>query len=298
MRTVIALIALIALSTAFSAGVRAGDWHDHHRYIVTTAWVAERLKDPRLVLFHVGDRKEYDSLHLPGAQHLPVRDFAKPFVEGSLVLELPDPSALDSALEARGVTDSSLIVIYPGKDWFSPSARVYLTLEWFGLGGRAYLMDGGMPAWTREGKPLTAETLNVARGNVTPRVRDDVVVTKDWVQARLDEPKVAIIDSRTANFYTGQDTGNASRPGHIPGARNLPFDNFVDSTGRYLKPEAAKALFTAAGMAEGKTSVSYCHVGQQASLVWLMARFAGYDARMYDGSFQEWTRDPAMPVEK
>jgi thiosulfate/3-mercaptopyruvate sulfurtransferase len=297
MRRISAYIVLVTIFTAGPAAT-AGDWHDHHRFIVTTSWVHERLKDPRLVLFQVGDRKEYDSLHLPGAQHLPVRDFAKPYVEGSLVLELPDPSALDSTLEARGITDSSIIVIYPGKDWFSPSARIYLTLEWFGLGGRAYLMDGGMQAWAGEGKPLTAETLKVARGSVTPRVRDDVVVTKEWVPARLEDAKVSILDSRNPNFYTGQDTGNASRPGHIPGARNLPFDTLVDSTGRFLKPEAAATLFAEAGMAEGKTAVSYCHVGQQASLVWLMARFAGYDARMYDGSMQEWTRDPDAPLVK
>lgn len=297
MRRIRAFVVLATVCTAAPAAT-AGDWHDHHRFIVTTSWVHERLKDPRLVLFQVGDRKEYDSLHLPGAQHLPVRDFAKPYVEGSLVLELPEPSALDSTLEARGVTDSSIIVIYPGKDWFSPSARIYLTLEWFGLGGRAYLMDGGMQAWAGEGKPLTAETLKVAPGSVTPRVRDDVVVTKDWLRARLDDPKVSILDARTANFYTGQDTGNASRPGHIPGAKNLPFDSLVDSTGRYKKPDEVKVLFAAGGMADGKTAVSYCHVGQQASLVWLMARFAGYDARMYDGSFQEWTRDPDAPVVK
>lgn len=298
MRSIIAAIVLCATAVP-PAVVTAGDWHDHHRFIVTTSWVRERLDDPRLVLFHVGDRREYDSLHLPRAQHLPVRDFAKPYVEGSLVLELPDPAALDSALEARGVTDSSLIVIYPGKDWFSPSARVYLTLDWFGLGRRAWLMDGGMPAWIAEGLPVTAETTAaIARGSVTPRLRDDVVVGREWVAERLDDPAVAVIDARNPNFYAGQDTGNASRPGHLPGARNIPFDSFVDTTGRYLKPEQAGALFAAAGLTKGRLAVTYCHVGQQASLVWLMARLAGYDARMYDGSMQEWTRDPAAPLVK
>jgi thiosulfate/3-mercaptopyruvate sulfurtransferase len=300
MRAINSFVVLVSFVTLFTAvpAATAGDRHDHRRVIVTTSWVHDRLKDPRLVLFQVGDRKEYDSLHLPGAQHLPVRDFAKPFVEGSIILDLPEPAALDSTLEARGVTDSSIIVIYPGKDWFSPSARIFLTLEWFGLGDRAYLMDGGMQAWIAEGKPVTADTPKAARGNVTPRVRDDVVVTKEWVREHLDDPKVAILDARNPNFYTGQDTGTASRPGHIPGARNLPFDTLVDSTGHYRKPDELKALFAAVGMAEGKTAVSYCHVGQQASLVWLMARVAGFDARMYDGSFQEWTRDPDAPVVK
>ncbi len=125
-----------------------------------------------------------------------------------------------------------------------------------------------------------------------------MVVTRDWVRGRLEDPRVALLDARDPEFYTGQDTGNASRPGHIPGAKNLPFDSFIDSTGHYKKPDEIRALFTERGMDTTRTAVSYCHVGQQACLLYVMARFSGYDARMYDGSMQEWTRDPEMPVVK
>lgn len=294
MRHVIAAFVLtVSMAPAPAA---AGGLPDRSGAVVPTAWVAERLNDPRLVLFQVGDRKEYDSLHLPRAQFFSTRDVAKPFVEGAVALELPDPAALDSTLEARGVTDSSLIVLYPGKDWFTPTARIFLTLEWFGLGDRVRYMDGGMPAWIAEGRPVTADTAKPAHGNVTPHLRADIVAAKDWVRSHLDDPKVAVLDARNPEYYTGRDTGSGSRPGHIPGARNLPFDTLVDTTGHFLRPEALKALYAAAGMAEGKTAVSYCHIGQQASLVWLMARTLGYDAKMYDGSMHEWTRDPEMPV--
>ena len=292
------IIAFVVLSFLGSAAAAAGDWHEHHRIIVTTSWVHERLKDPRLVLLHVGDPKEYDSLHLPGAQFLPVRDIAKPFVEGSLSLELPETGRLDSVLEARGISDSSIVVLYPGKDWFTPTARVYLTLDYFGLGDRAFLMDGGMPAWISEGKPVTATLPEITPGKVTPQPRNDVVVTKNWVRERLEDPKVVLLDARNPQFYTGQDTGNASQPGHLPGAKNLPFDSLIDSTGHYKTPDQLRALFAGRGMDTNKTAVSYCHVGQQACLVYVMARFLGYEARMYDGSMQEWTRDPEMPVVK
>jgi thiosulfate/3-mercaptopyruvate sulfurtransferase len=292
------IIAFIVLATLFAVvpAAEAGGPTGASGAIVSTAWVREHLQDPRLILFQVGDRKEYDSLHLPRAQFLQLRDVAKRWVEGANVLELPEPAVLDSVLEARGVTESSIIVIYPGKDWFSPSSRIYLTLEWFGLGANAHILDGGMPAWIADGGRVTAETVAVEKGSVTPRLRDDVVVTKEWVRSRLDDPKVALLDARDPVFYTGQDTGNASRPGHLPGAKNLPFDSLVDTTGHFKKPAEIKALFAASGMAEGKTAVSYCHVGQQATLVYLMARVLGYDARMYDGSMQEWTRDPDAPL--
>ncbi len=264
--------------------------------IVTTSWVADRLGDSSLVLLHVGDRMEYDSLHLPGALFISTREISTPRAEGTFSLELPPVELLDSLFESKGVSDSSIVVIYPGNDWFTPSARVWLTLDYLGFGERAFLMDGGMTAWKREGRPLTVELPSVPPGSFTPHPRSDVVVSKAWVYSHLRDTKVALLDARNPVYFTGQDTGNSSRPGHIPGAKNLPFDAMVDSTNHFRKgPEVVK-LFRDAGMRKGKTAVSYCHIGQQASLIYVMAKDAGFDARMYDGSMQEWTADPEMPV--
>jgi len=265
--------------------------------VVTTSWVADRIHDPFLVLLHVGDRREYDSLHLPGACFISMREISAPRTEGSLSLELPSPELLDSVFESKGVSDHSTIVIYTGKDWFTPSARVWLTLDYLGFGDRVYLMDGGMMGWKSEGRPLTADLPKVTPGSFTPHPRKDVVVSKSWVYGKLKDPKVALLDARNPVYYSGQDTGNASRPGHIPGAKNLPFESLVDSTNHFIKKSEILGLFKAAGMKDDRTAVSYCHIGQQASLVYVMARVAGFDARMYDGSMQEWTADPEMPVD-
>jgi len=264
--------------------------------IVTTSWVADRIDDPSLVLLHVGDRGEYDSLHLRGACFISTREISAPRVEGSLSLELPSVQLLDSVFESKGISDGSTVVIYPGNDWFTPAARVWLTLDYLGFGGRTFIMDGGMTAWKAEGRPLTAELRKAAPGSFTPHPRRDVVVSKSWVYDRLKDPKVAILDARNPVYYTGRDTGNASRPGHIPGAVNLPFDSMVDSTNHFKPSDEILTLFRDAGMEKGKTAVSYCHIGQQASLLYVMAKEAGYEARLYDGSMQEWTADPEMPV--
>ncbi|HLB00531.1 MAG TPA: sulfurtransferase [Bacteroidota bacterium] len=264
--------------------------------IVNTSWVSKRLIDPSLVLLHVGDRGEYDSLHLPGARFISTREISAPSPEGSLSLELPAVEFLDSVFEAKGVSDRSTIVIYPGNDWFTPSARVWLTLDYLGFSDHVHLMDGGMTAWKAEGKPLTAEIPALTPGSFTPHPRNDVVVSKSWVYGKLKDPKVALIDARNPVYYTGQDTGNASRPGHIPGAKNLPFDSMVDSTNHFRAKSEIIDLFKTAGMDRGKTAVSYCHIGQQASLLYVMARVSGFEVRMYDGSMQEWTADPDMPV--
>ncbi len=264
--------------------------------IVTTSWVAGRINDTSLVLLHVGDRGEYDSLHLYGACFISTREISAPRTEGSLSLELPTVELLDSVFESKGVSDNSTIVIYPGNDWVTPAARVWLTLDYLGFGGRTFIMDGGMTAWKAEGRPLTAEVRKATTGSVTPHPRHDVVVSKKWVRDRLKDPDIALLDARNPVYYSGKDTGNASRPGHIPGAKNLPFDSMLDSTNHFRNPAEILDLFGAAGMAEGKTAVSYCHIGQQASLLYVMAKAAGFEARLYDGSMQEWTADPDMPV--
>ena len=106
-----------------------------------------------------------------------------------------------------------------------------------------------------------------------------------------------MVDARNPQFYDGRDTSHA-RPGHIPGARNLPFDEIVDSSGYFKSPAQLAELFRGAGAASGELVVAYCHIGQQASLVWFGARLLGYDARLYDGSFTEWTTLQQYPVER
>jgi thiosulfate/3-mercaptopyruvate sulfurtransferase len=284
------VIALLTLSIAL-AGQAPRD-----SMLVNTAWLADRLSDPKLVLFQVGERPEYERAHIPGAQFIEMRDVAAPRGPG-LILELPAAARLDSALEARGVSDDSRIVLYWGSDWMSPTARVYLTLAWAGLGARVSILDGGLPAWRAEGRPVTTDVPTPKPGSLTIRPLSDIVVNATWVAQQLNDPHVAIVDARNPQFYDGRDTSHA-RPGHIPGARNLPFDEIVDSSGYFKSPAQLTELYRGAGGAPGKLLVAYCHIGQQASLVWFGARLLGYDARLYDGSFTEWTTLQQYPVER
>lgn len=266
------------------------------RFIVTPEWVAERLGGDQLVLLHVGREDEYVDAHLPGARFVDRSAISAPMQEGAVVLEMPAVEQLESAFEALGISDSSLVVVYWGTDWVSPSARVVLTLDYIGLGTRSFLLDGGMPAWVAEGRGTTEEIPEANRGNLTPHQRSDVLVDLRWVQNHLDNPSVQIIDSRDREFYTGQEEGNASRAGHLPGASSIPFHEMLDDALRFKSPEELRKLLHEGGMAPGKTAVSYCHIGQQASVTYLVARILGYEARMYDGSMNEWSRYPELPL--
>ncbi|NOT06875.1 MAG: sulfurtransferase [Gemmatimonadales bacterium] len=283
---------LLALTVAVISAAQA------QPLLVTTDWLAQHLNDRGLVIFHIGDqasRSTYDEGHIPGAQFLaPLSEFGAPRVEGALSLELPSPERLDSVLEAKGISDDTRIVLYAARGYYSPTSRALLTLEYAGMAGRVSILDGGLEIWKREGRPLTAEAPVVSVGRFTRTPNATIVTTADFVKAHLEDPAVRVIDARDTLFYQGRSQ-NQNSNGHIPGAGSIPFGSIIDSTGKYLPPAALRAAFAQAGVKDGQTVVTYCHIGQQATVVWFAARVLGFAAKLYDGSFQDWSRQ-ALPI--
>jgi len=266
--------------------------------IVSADWLARHLNDDGLVLLQVGDKKEYDAAHIPGAQFIQTSDISTPRGQG-LILELPPVDQLKATFEKFGVTDKSRIVVYFGKDWVTPTARVYFTLDYLGLGNSTSILDGGLPAWQAAHQAVTAELRAPKAGSFTPRPKANLVVDAAWVNANLSKPGVAILDARASKFYTGEDAGQMPRGGHIPRAKSIPFSTLVeDPTNKFKSAEALRALFDAAGVKTKDAVATYCHIGQQARLLYFVARYLGYDAHLYDGSFQDWSNRSELPVEK
>lgn len=266
--------------------------------LVTPAWLLEHKADKNLVLLHVGAPAEFGAEHLPGAQLISPQDLAIPKAEGALFLQLLPPDPLRERLEGYGISDDSRVIVYFGKDWVSPATRVYFSLDAAGLGARTSLLDGGMPAWKAAGGRVTAEIESHPRGKISATPRPELVAQLEKVKASLGKPGIAIVDSRKPQYYDGSDPGSMPRAGHIPGAKSVPFDALLNDDNA-MKSEAKTAeVFKAAGIKPGDTVVSYCHIGQQATVVYFAARRLGYDALLYDGSWDEWARQPDLPIEK
>jgi thiosulfate/3-mercaptopyruvate sulfurtransferase len=266
--------------------------------VVSTSWLAEHLKDPHLVLLHVGEQKEYDAGHIPGARYVKLDDISVSSHdrENGLMLEMPQPDSLRARLEALGISNDSRVIVYYGNDWVSPATRVIFTLDYAGLGASAALLDGGMPAWKSEGRALTTVAPKPAAGQLAALRIKPIVVDAAWVKNRLGTPNFHLIDGRAAMFYDGVQTGG-SRKGHIAGAKSLPYTEIAGDDLHLRSAGELRALFARAGVAPGDTVVAYCHIGQQATAVLFAARSIGHPVLLYDGSYQDWSRRTELPVE-
>jgi thiosulfate/3-mercaptopyruvate sulfurtransferase len=255
---------------------------------VSTAWLKQHSNDPDLVLLFTSGPP--DQPRIPGAHYIDRTSFSED--SPARGLELPSAAHLDSALEALGVSDRSRIVVYAGDlRGTTNAARLYLTLAWAGLGDRTSMLDGGLQAWRAAGGSVTTDRTPppATRGIITLHPRTDIVVPAGWVKDRLGRPGSIVIDARMESGFAD---------GHLPAARHLLFSAVLDSAGFFRPAHELRALFASTGAAPSDTVVAYCSVGLVASLTWFGARLAGYNARMYDGSFSEWSTLAGYPVER
>jgi thiosulfate/3-mercaptopyruvate sulfurtransferase len=269
--------------------------------LVTPDWLNVHLNDPDLVIFYVGQKALYDSIHIPGAQFIKTSELSLPREEGKLALELPEISKIDTVLEKYGVSNNSRIVLYFGKDWISPTTRIYFILDYAGLGENTSILDGGLQAWQRSGYPLTSETEQRAKGKLDLKADPNKITDFENVSSNLNSKQIKIVDARDERYFSGKDNafGRIKRPGHIPGAVNLPYYSVVNnSLLTFESIEKIDSLFNSNGITRDKEVFPYCHIGQQATVIYFAAKYLGYKVKLYDGSYEDWENHVDAKVEK
>lgn len=284
---------LLTLALIFSSSAQSRK----NPIFVSARWLAEHLHDPDLVVLHVAfTRPEYRLAHIPGARFLWYDWLSVSTPDAST--EMPSPMQADSVLDGLGITDRSTIILCFAGSNVSTTTRIFLALSYFGLEDQTSILDGGLEMWRSEKLPVTSETPRVQRTHLSLHVNPSVITDAEGVKAVLDNPDVAIVDARDKRFFDGVG-GSISRTGHIKGAKSIPFSAVLDSTNHLKSQSALERIFADAGIRKGMKVVTYCHVGQQATLVYAVAKELGYDAAVYDGSFQDWgLRGEDYPVER
>ena len=266
--------------------------------VVTTAWLAQHLHDPHIVVIEVTDERHQviqshaTPGHIPGSRDLP---FGLIIVtRDGLDWELPPVDSLQSVFEALGVSNSSHVIVYAPE--LPMAARALMTLDYLGLKHFA-LLNGGLEKWVAEGRPVSPFGSANAHGHLTPHARPEMIVTANRLSTSAGLRNLALIDTRSDVEYlgTGEHRGMPSK-GHLQGARQLQWQQLtVQNSPALLLDRAQLASLFSARVPARDTVVTYCWVGYRASATYFVARYLGYPVRLYDGSYQDWLRR-GLPV--
>jgi thiosulfate/3-mercaptopyruvate sulfurtransferase len=259
--------------------------------LVSADWLEANLYRSDLVILHASqDGSDYEQEHLPGAR-LILADRIAWEGETGVGTELRSSAEIRQVLEEAGVFDGSTVVVYGSNPMLA--ARLWMTLDVMGVGtGSPLFLDGGLTLWVEEGRPVTADVPAVSRGRLRLLSHPQRLASAEWILARLGHDDLALVDARPTAEYTGADggLGGRVRPGHIPGAYQLDWEDLIESRERprFLPFEELAARFTVAGADPDDTVVTYCQVGLRSSVTYMIARMLGFETRLFDGSWRDW----------
>jgi len=275
----LAISAVCSSVLALSTLCYAADSTAHREMLVSTAWLADHLDDANVVVLQVGDdRSNYQKEHIPGARFLSTNDFTTG--HSGLMVELPTVEKLRQTFEMLGVKDDTRVVIYT-VDWYPVAARAFFTLDYLGHTNTA-LLDGSLAQWKAENRPVTGEEAKIARGSLQPHVNSSVLaLLADAKAASQSGSQTILVDSRPQRRYVA---------GHLPGADHIFWEETVANSNKpvFLPPDDLRKLFASRGVTPGHKLVTYCEIGLQASHMYFVAKYLGYDVSMFDGSFYQW----------
>ena len=272
--------------------------------VVSTEQLAQQVNDPAWIVIDCrftltnteAGRAAYARGHIPGALYAHLdQDLAGSKNGSNGRHPLPDAQAFAQKLGAWGIDAKTQVVVYD--DSFGAIAvRLWWMLRWMGHDAVA-LLDGGLPKWQREQRPLTTDLPQVTPKVFTAQVRHDMVVDTDAV---LRATSALIVDARAEMRFIGEIEPLDPVAGHVPGAKNLPFDDNLAMDGTLLPAAELRERYTE--LLDGKSPeqvIHMCGSGVTTCHNLLAMEIAGLKGgKLYAGSWSEWVADPSRPVAK
>ena len=264
--------------------------------LVSTEWLAShrgdaalRIVDGTYFLPHLkrDAAAEFRARHLPGAVRFDIDDIKDP--GNPLPHMLPDPDTFAAKVGALGIANDHAIVAYDGLGLMS-AARVWWMFRVFGHDTVAVL-DGGLPKWLKEARPIETGDAAPAPARFTARFRPELVRDLDAVAADLQSRREQVVDARSRGRFTGAEPEIRAglRGGHMPGAKNLPYTDLLGADATMVPPDRIEAAFRAADIDPARPIVTSCGSGVTACVLALGLHLIGHtNTAVYDGSWTEW----------
>ena len=314
-------ITLLIAATGELACSRQESTESRAEMLASTEWLETNLRDPNLTILHVGrDEDSYRAGHIPGAYFVNWREVA--VERQGIPEEVPTLNALVKLARELGVTTSAThedyhalaqaflgvvgghwepkrrIVVYDDGLGLA-AAQVYVALDYIGAAEQAALLDGQLRTWKAEGRPISTEPPEPKHSEYVPKVHPELFVSLDFVQEVVIEQKelhgseIALLDVRPQREFSGRYAGRGiNRPGHIPGAVNLPWLENLVSSERPLLGSSSDLFrrYQEAGLQPEGLIVTYGRTGAEAALAYFTLKYLGFDVRIYEGGFVEWSR--------
>jgi thiosulfate/3-mercaptopyruvate sulfurtransferase len=276
----------------------------HPNTLVSTAWLAEHLHDPNLVIVESNeDVLLYDTGHIEGAVkidwHMDLNDaVTRDYLDGEGFAEL---------MRRKGISRESTVVFYGDNfNWWAAYA-----LWVFSLFGHpdVRLLDGGRAKWKEEGRPMTTDVPKRERTDYPVIERDDSAI-RAYQQQVLEHQAAGrpLVDVRSPQEFRGEllhmpdyPQEGTLRGGHIPGAASVPWKRAANDDGTFRSADELRAIYAdEIGLSPDDDIVTYCRIGERSSHTWfVLTHLLGYEkVRNYDGSWTEWGNMVRVPIAK
>jgi thiosulfate/3-mercaptopyruvate sulfurtransferase len=275
--------------------------------LIETSALAALLNDPSLAIvdcrFDLKDTsaggRAYETAHIPGAVYADVdRDLSAPKTGTNGRHPLPEVDIFVATLGRLGIDAGTQVIVYD-QDSGGFASRLWWMLRWLGHDGVA-LLNGGFAKWSAEGRPTKSGVEARPRQVFVPRVQPQMMVNATDLEGIVGKSDWRLIDARARERFRGDVEPIDKVAGHIPGAVNVPFLENLDANGTFKSPaDLAERFRNASGSIPADHLVVYCGSGVTACQNLLALEHAGmHGAKLYPGSWSEWSADPSRPMKK